>query len=112
MVISDSLAYGEVFGALESAGRTLGRQINPTLYTSAEFSRRVRAKNAFVTRVLEQPIGPEVWRVLSKCHDARNRTEYEGALDVDDRLVSELISACREVASKVRQLPALPAAPQ
>lgn len=56
-------------------------------------------------------VGPEVWRVLSKCHDSRNRTEYEGALDVDDRLVSDLISACREVASKVSQLPPLPAAP-
>lgn len=32
-------------------------------------------------------LGPEVWRILSKCHDMRNRTEYEGALDVDDRLV-------------------------
>ena len=33
-------------------------------------------------------LGPEVWRVLSKCHDMRNRTEYEGVLDVDNRLVS------------------------
>jgi hypothetical protein len=41
-------------------------------------------------------LGPEVWRVLSKCHDMRNRTEYEGALDVDDRLVADLISACRK----------------
>ena len=24
-------------------------------------------------------LGPEVWRVLSKAHDTRNRTEYEGA---------------------------------
>lgn len=23
-------------------------------------------------------LGPEVWRVLSKCHDIRNRAEYEG----------------------------------
>ena len=45
-------------------------------------------------------LGPEVWRVLSKCHDMRNRTEYEGALDVDERLVSDLISACRKVAEK------------
>ena len=40
-------------------------------------------------------LGPEVWRVLSKCHDMRNRTEYEGVLDVDDRLDSDRISACR-----------------
>ena len=65
MVISDSLTYGEVFGALERVSRTLGRQVNPTVYTSAEFSKRVRAKNAFVTRVLEQP---RVW-VIGSEHD-------------------------------------------
>jgi hypothetical protein len=35
----------------------------------------------------------------------RNRTEYEGALDVDDRLVTDLITACRKVAEKVSNLP-------
>jgi hypothetical protein len=35
----------------------------------------------------------------------RNRTEYEGVLDVDDRLVSDLIGACRKVAGKFRSLP-------
>jgi hypothetical protein len=50
-------------------------------------------------------LGPEVWRVLSKCHDMRNRTEYEGAVDVDERLVLDLIGACRKVAAKVRSLP-------
>ncbi len=53
-------------------------------------------------------LGPEVWRVLSKCHDTRNRTEYEGALDVDDRLVVDLIGACRKVASKVSSLSPIP----
>lgn len=53
-------------------------------------------------------LGAEVWRLLSKCHDIRNRTEYEGALDVDDRLVADLVSACRIVAARVKELPALP----
>jgi hypothetical protein len=38
----------------------------------------------------------------------RNRTEYEGALDVDDRLVSDLIGACRKVADKIRRLSPIP----
>jgi hypothetical protein len=38
----------------------------------------------------------------------RNRTEYEGALDVDERLVMDLISVCRKVAAKVMLLPPLP----
>jgi hypothetical protein len=57
-------------------------------------------------------LGPEVWRVLSKCHDGRNRTEYEGVLDVDDRLVSDLIGACRKVAGKVSSLPPIPKQPK
>lgn len=65
MIISDSLTYGEVFGALESLRRTLGRQINPTVYTSAEFSKRVREKNVFVMRILAQP---KAW-VIGSEHD-------------------------------------------
>jgi hypothetical protein len=38
----------------------------------------------------------------------RNRTEYEGVLDVDDRLVADLIGACRKVAEMVRGLPPIP----
>lgn len=53
-------------------------------------------------------LGPEVCRVLSKCNDMRNRTEYEGVLDVDERLVADLIGACRKVAAKVRTLPPIP----
>jgi hypothetical protein len=43
-------------------------------------------------------LGPEVWRVLDKCHNARNLGEYEGLLDVDERLVKDLISATQAVA--------------
>jgi hypothetical protein len=55
MIISDSLTYGDVFGALERLTRAVGRTVNPTVYTSAEFSKRAKKENAFVTRVLEQP---------------------------------------------------------
>ena len=65
MIISDSLTYGEVFGALERATQTVGRTINPTVYTVAEFSKRTQTENAFVTRVLEQP---KVW-VIGSEHD-------------------------------------------
>jgi hypothetical protein len=53
------------------------------------------SKRYIVFQVLPDTLGlgAEVWRVLSKCHDMRNQTEYEGALDVDDRLVADLVSA-------------------
>lgn len=43
-------------------------------------------------------LGPEVWRVLDKCHNTRNLGEYEGLLDVDERLVADLITAAQAVA--------------
>lgn len=50
-------------------------------------------------------LGPDVWRVLSKCHDIRNLGEYEGDLNIDERIVDDLIAACREVMEKVDALP-------
>lgn len=50
-------------------------------------------------------LGPEVWRVLAKCHDVRNLGEYEGDLNVDDRLVADLVAACQTVATQLNALP-------
>jgi predicted nucleotidyltransferase len=58
MVVSDTLSYGDVFGALDKLSRTLGRNVNPTVYSAAEFSKRAKNENAFVSRVLE---GAKVW---------------------------------------------------
>jgi predicted nucleotidyltransferase len=63
MIISDSLTYGEIFGALERVTRAVGRKVNPTVYTATEFSKRARTENAFVTRVLEQP---KLWVIGSE----------------------------------------------
>lgn len=55
MIVSDTLAYPDVMGALQIAGTRLGREVNPTIYNAAELARRRHEGNAFVTRVLEQP---------------------------------------------------------
>ena len=49
-------------------------------------------------------LGPEVWRVLDKSHQIRNLGEYEGDLNVDERIVADLITACRAVAEKLDSL--------
>ena len=51
MVVSDSLTYGDVFGALDGS-REPGRKVNPTCTAPPSFRTR-RTENAFVTRVLE-----------------------------------------------------------
>jgi len=50
-------------------------------------------------------LGPEVWRVLAKAHDLRNSGEYEGYFDIDERLVSDVVAACRTVADRLGTLP-------
>lgn len=63
MIVSDGLTYGDVFGALEKVTRAVGRKVNPTVYTASEFSKRARAGDAFMTRVLEQP---KIWVIGSE----------------------------------------------
>ncbi|MEJ8848622.1 hypothetical protein [Variovorax rhizosphaerae] len=53
-------------------------------------------------------LGPDTWRVLTKCHHIRNLGEYEGNLNIDERIVRDLISACKQVASKLAALPPPP----
>jgi hypothetical protein len=48
-------------------------------------------------------LGPEVWRVLDKCHKVRNLGEYEGLLDVDERLVQDLVAATQKVADALQR---------
>lgn len=64
-----------------------------------------RSTNRYIVfQALEHTLNlrPEVWRVLAKCHDLRNRGEYEGDLDVTDRLLQDLIGAAESV---LRALP-------
>jgi hypothetical protein len=52
-------------------------------------------------------LGPGVWRVLDRAHKERNSSEYEGALNVDERLLGDVIAACRAVLAALRKLPPL-----
>lgn len=60
MVVSDSLTYADLFGALEEVSGRLGRKVNPTVYTPQELAKRRKQGNAFVTRVLAQP---KIWLI-------------------------------------------------
>ena len=70
-----------------------------------------RAGNRYIVfQVLPHTLGlgPEVWRVLAKCHEVRNLGEYEGDLNVDERIVTDLIAACKAVVAALDKLPPLP----
>ena len=49
-------------------------------------------------------VGPEVWRVLAKCHDSRNLAEYEGYFEIDERLLKDLLAATQTLLARVNSL--------
>ena len=46
---------------------------------------------------------PKIWRVLAKAHEIRNRSEYEGRLDVTEGLVRDLVEAAELVLEALRK---------
>ena len=67
--------------------------------------RGYRSENRFlVFKVLPHTLAlpPAVWRVLAKGHETRNMAEYEGALDLDEGLVADLIKAAEAVRVALR----------
>lgn len=72
-----------------------------------------RSDNRYlVFQCLEHTLGLDKakWRVLDKCHKARNLAEYEGHLDVNPQLLKELITICKEILGLVKALPPIESA--
>ena len=66
-----------------------------------------RSNNRFIVfQVLPDTLGlgQEVWRILAKCHDKRNLSEYEGYLEVDDQLLDDLLTATKALKKQVVEL--------
>lgn len=55
LVITETLAYPDVFPALADAEQQLARTINPTVYKPGDIERKQAEDNAFVNRLLKQP---------------------------------------------------------
>jgi predicted nucleotidyltransferase len=58
MLVGDNLLLGKVLELLLPLEAQLGRKINPTCYTPAEFQRRRNEADSFVNRALAQPVIP------------------------------------------------------
>ena len=55
LLVSDDLTLEAVYTALAPLERSLGRRVNPTVFTSAEFDKRRRAEAGFLSRILQGP---------------------------------------------------------
>ncbi len=125
--LKKELCTPEEFGGLVSSGaKRLADAENDSLSMESRFDLAYNAAHALalaalrhagyrsgnryvVFQALAHSLGIEAatWRVLAKAHEKRNFAEYEGVLDVDDRLLADLLAAARSVLLAVRKLPAL-----
>ena len=64
LLISDELAYSDLFLALDAVSARLGRTVNPTLFTRKELLRKLKDGESFATRVMAQP---KLW-VIGDAH--------------------------------------------
>ena len=64
MIVSDTLDFESVIGALYPLEARLGRPINPSIFKAREFARK-RKEGGFVSRVIEQP---RLW-IIGSDHD-------------------------------------------
>ena len=114
-------AAGEIEGLHESGAARLADAANPQLSLYSRFDLAYNAAHALALAALRRlghrsgnrflvfqtlphtlNLPPTIWRVLSKCHEARNLAEYEGAFQIDERLVTDLIAAAAAVLAALR----------
>ncbi|QTB99417.1 hypothetical protein JYG33_15875 [Alcaligenes sp. SORT26] len=113
----------EFEGLVRSGQARLSDALNTSLSIESRFDLAYNAAHAFCLAALRWhgyrssnryalfqllphtlDLGPAVWRVLDKCHNIRNLGEYEGDLNIDDRIVTDLLTACQVVAERVNAL--------
>jgi len=113
----------EFTGLLRSGESRLCDAVNATLAVESRFDLAYNAAHALslaalrwhgyrsgnrylVFQVLPHTLGlgPEVWRILAKCHDCRNLAEYEGHLEIDDQLLNDLLIAAQTLLANVKSL--------
>lgn len=109
-------AAGEIEGLQRSGEARLADAANARLSLESRFDLGYNAAHALALAALRRlgyrsanrylvfqalphtlGLSAATWRVLAKCHEIRNRAEYEGLLEVNDRLVTDLIDAARAV---------------
>ena len=113
------------FAGLLASGRTrLSDAENPALSLASRFDLAYNAAHALCLAAFRRTgfrpanryivfqalphtlgLGPEVWRVLAMAHQRRNNAEYEGFVDVEERLVEDLITAAHAVETSLDALP-------
>ncbi len=113
----------EFRGLVSSAEARLSDAANPALTPDSRFDLAYNAAHALalaalryrgyrsddryiVFQVLSHTLGmsASTVRVLATCHTRRNRAEYEGLIDINETLISDLLTEAQGLLAAVRAL--------
>src|SRR5688500_12709374 len=116
----------EIDGLVRSGAARLADAANPSLAPESRFDLAYNAAHALSLAALRRAgyrsdnryvvfqaltatlgIPPATWRVLAQAHEHRNRIEYEGAIEIDERLLLDLVQAGDALLAALRALPPL-----
>jgi hypothetical protein len=116
-------SQAETFGLIRSGEARLLDAANSSLSLESRFDLAYNAAHALalaalrrlgyrpesrflVFQALTHTLGlpPATWRVLAKGHDTRNLAEYEGSVEIDERLVTDMIEAANKVRAALRAM--------
>jgi hypothetical protein len=124
---AEAAVQAEIDGLVRSGSVRLADARNPALSPESRFDLAYNSAHAlslaalrfhgyrsenrylvFQTLQHTLQLPPEQWRVLDKAHGQRNRSEYEGHLEVDTALIEALIRVATEVEARVKALGPVP----
>ena len=110
----------EIDGLLRSAQERLKDAARGDLSYSSRFDLAYNAAHAFALAALRRAgyrsdtrylvfqtlphttgLPAEKWRILAKAHERRNLAEYEGHLEADERLLTEMIAVATELKKRL-----------
>lgn len=55
LIVSDHLTYPDVLTKISELEHTLGRPVNPAIYSVEEFTEKIAADDSFISRIIAQP---------------------------------------------------------
>jgi hypothetical protein len=113
----------EIQGLIQSGQRRLEDSKNSALSLEGRFDLAYNASHALSLAALRRcgyrssnryivfqllphtlGLGPEVWRILTRCHELRNKSEYGGDFAMNESLLRDLIGAAGEVSTTLQEL--------
>lgn len=106
-----SLTDVEVDGLSQESQFTLAYSAAHSLARAALRWHGFRTDSRYIVfQCLQHTVGLPLdkWRVLDLCHQRRNLAEYEGHLEIEPKLLKELIVITKELVEQVQDLGPVP----